>query len=169
MDTNKTEREVIPGYEGLYCINRAGLVYRVDTGLPVAIQIEKRRAPSRGGYCFVTLWKDGNRKNHKVHRLVMQVFIGEIPEGYEVNHIDSDRLNNCLSNLEYVTRSENIQHAMESTGSYRGEKHSQSKLTEETVRQIRASTLTNTELAKQFNVSRRTINYVRTKGWTHVR
>jgi len=50
----------------------------------------------------------GKQKNHYVHRLVMETFIGECPDGCEVNHIDENKANNNISNLEYVTHKTNI-------------------------------------------------------------
>jgi hypothetical protein len=49
---------------------------------------------------------------YSIHRLVMLAFVGECPEGKEVNHINGKKYDNRLSNLEYVTRSENIRHAV---------------------------------------------------------
>lgn len=57
-----------------------------------------------------------------VHRLVAEAWIGSIPEGYEVNHKDANKWNNKVSNLEIVTKSENIRHAFENglnEGAYR--------------------------------------------------
>lgn len=48
---------------------------------------------------------------HYVHRLVAEIWISEIPEGYQVNHIDSNKLNNEVSNLEIVTMFKNMRHA----------------------------------------------------------
>lgn len=48
-----------------------------------------------------------------VHRLVAEAWIGEIPEGYEVNHKDGNKTNNEISNLKIVTPSENIRHSFE--------------------------------------------------------
>ena len=65
---------------------------------------------NNGGYLKVNLSKDGVRKEGKIHRLVLSAFVGECPEGMVVNHIDEDKTNNCLSNLEYVTPKENSNH-----------------------------------------------------------
>lgn len=54
---------------------------------------------------------DGKFLNLEIHRLVIETFVGEIPKGMQVNHIDGDRYNNKLSNLEVVTPLENMQHA----------------------------------------------------------
>lgn len=56
------------------------------------------------GYRYVKL--DG--KTYSVHRLVWKTFKGEIPEGMEINHIDENTENNCLSNLEVVSHKDNV-------------------------------------------------------------
>lgn len=52
-----------------------------------------------------------DNKNVYVHRIVYETFVGVIPKGYDINHIDGNKLNNNVSNLEAVTRSENQKHA----------------------------------------------------------
>lgn len=47
-------------------------------------------------------------KSGLIHRIVWETFIGEIPEGYEIDHIDSNKENNALSNLQLLTHKENI-------------------------------------------------------------
>lgn len=89
------------------------------------------------GYLRVTLYKDGKTKNHYVHVLVAQAFIPN-PEGKrQVNHIDGNKTNNRVENLEWLTPSENIQHAFETGLSKSGCEHGRAKFTAEQVREIR--------------------------------
>src|ERR1039457_412514 len=66
--------------------------------------------PSGSGYIHTSLKIAGKSKAKLVHRLVAEAFIGP-SLGREVNHIDGDKTNNKLTNLEYVIRSQNMQHA----------------------------------------------------------
>lgn len=68
----------------------------------------------RNGYLQVKLRNGNVIRNLYIHRLVVEAFIGRIPKGYEVNHIDEDKKNNCLSNLEIVTRKQNLNHGTRS-------------------------------------------------------
>ena len=65
------------------------------------------------GYYFYSLY-DGRGRNHQTqvtcHKLVATHFINVI-EGYDINHIDGNKLNNHVSNLEYITHSDNAKHA----------------------------------------------------------
>ena len=129
-----------------------------------------RPAKSRDGY-YKTVLKSDDGKNHSwgVHRWVAMAFIGEIPEGYEVNHINGDKSDNRADNLEYVTRSGNIIHA------YRlalikpkvGELNGMAKLTNDQVREIRDYVSKcskryygRKELAQKYGVSECTIKEV---------
>lgn len=73
-------------------------------------QILKPRS-NKGGYLYVNFKINGKNTNFAVHRIVDLAFIPN-PNGYtEVNHKDYDRTNNCVENLEWVTSSQNKQHA----------------------------------------------------------
>ena len=87
-----------PNYE----ISNFGRVRNRRTGR-VLVPVLNRK----GGYYRVKL--DGVR--YYVHRLVLLSFFNMDGEGLDVNHIDGDKLNNHLTNLEWVTRKENIRHA----------------------------------------------------------
>lgn len=65
----------------------------------------------RGNYLSVDLRKNGKRKTFQVHRLVAIMFIPNPENKSEVNHIDGNKLNNSVTNLEWNTTSENIKHA----------------------------------------------------------
>lgn len=64
------------------------------------------------GYKCLDIWVPGEnnriRKKYMVHTLVYRAWVGEIPEGYVIDHIDEDKLNNHLSNLQCITQSENV-------------------------------------------------------------
>lgn len=73
--------------------------------------------PTRNGYLIIRLSNEKMRKLFSVHGLVAIAFIPNLENKSEVNHIDSDKKNNCVTNLEWNTRSENMQHRERSTAS----------------------------------------------------
>lgn len=101
----------IKGYEGLYQVNKEGQIKSVKrtklnklTGNynEIAERILRPNTVAFG-YQQVTLSREGKRTSKYVHVIVAETFLGSKPKGYEVNHIDEDKTNNALSNLEYVT------------------------------------------------------------------
>lgn len=120
-------------------------------------------------YASVYLFKNGRREFWLIHRLVMMAFRG--PSALHVNHIDFNPLNNCLSNLEYVTIKENAEHSAK-YGRYKGRNsnHIYCKLpylvphknfTYEEISYIRQSPLSDRELAEKFNTPIKRIRHVR--------
>jgi hypothetical protein len=74
-------------------------------------------APCRQrGYPKVTVYRDGIQLALNIHRLIAATFLGPCPVGHQVNHIDGNKNNPHLDNLEYVTPSENIRHAQRLRG-----------------------------------------------------
>ena len=69
---------------------------------------------SNSGYLMIKLWnKEESRHVHRyIHRLVADTFFDGIHENMQVNHIDGDKTNNFVGNLEWVTASENARHAI---------------------------------------------------------
>lgn len=88
-----------------------------NTGKVRSISTKYEYKPHDNGYGYLSVnilyRKDGliyYKLRDYIHRLVIKTFIGDIPEGYEINHIDFNKSNNTLNNLEIVTRKQNIAH-----------------------------------------------------------
>ena len=97
----------IEGYEGKYQASNKGNMKSLNYNNTGKERILKPKKDS-GGYLQVHLSKDGKGKWYLVHRLVATAFIPN-PQGYkEVNHIDEDKTNNCVENLEWCSRSYNM-------------------------------------------------------------
>lgn len=71
---------------------------------------EKKLEPTvnNSGYYILSIRKNGEQYSRGLHQIVWEAFNGEIPEGYEVDHIDNDPSNNNLSNLQLLTHEENL-------------------------------------------------------------
>jgi hypothetical protein len=124
------------------------------------------------GYKFLGVRKDNGKSTIVgVHRLVALVFCKGYKKGLEVNHIDCNRQNNYYKNLEWITRSENMHHAVrngyspgKNLGDVSGENHGISKLDWKKVKLIRklyaTGKCTQVQLSKMFKVCQRTINLI---------
>ena len=84
-----------------------------ETGTVINTQTLNTKATwlGKNGYLHVDIHENGVGKKHAIHRLLAQTFIPNPEQKRTVNHIDGNKLNNKLSNLEWATDSENIQHA----------------------------------------------------------
>lgn len=94
----------IEGYEGLYQVSNLGRVKRFTSGRIL------KDCKITGGYIGVNLSKNSIKSTKKIHRLVSQAFIPNPENKPEVNHIDENKSNNNVNNLEWVTRKENNNH-----------------------------------------------------------
>lgn len=104
----------IKDYEGKYQVSNLGRVRSLDRKVGNHPRKGKVLKPcvNRNGYLSVNLYsKNTNRKVKSVHRLVAQSFIPNIEGKLEVNHIDGNKQNNKIDNLEWCTMSENKIHA----------------------------------------------------------
>lgn len=166
----------IPGYEGYYEASNVGRIKSI-THLKKNKQVHhgqmRRYYITNAGYLCVDLYGQQGHKKATVHSLIALTYLGNPPNSYEVNHRDGNKLNNNINNLEYVTRSQNVKHAIShklfKPNIPKGSKHGMAKLTESQVRAIRQSILPYHLLAIQYNISRSTIERVREhKGWLHI-
>ena len=107
--TVKPKKEIckpIPGYPN-YEVSNWGRIFIVKNGT----RVEKLPRPcnNRERYLNIRLWNKGQKKKICVHNLVAKVFLGEIPEGYVVDHINNNPSDNYVTNLQIVTVAENSQ------------------------------------------------------------
>lgn len=143
-----------------YTISNKGDVTNIRTGR-ILKPIE-----TNGGYLQANLSIKGRRKSFMIHQLVAEAFLDK-PDNYGkkgsvINHIDGNKWNNCVENLEYVTQKENVNHAVD-TGlmDFKGENHPNAVLTQKQADQIRSEYIprkvTQKFLANKYGVSVDTI------------
>jgi hypothetical protein len=103
----------IPNYLGLYQISNLGNVKSLPKRIGGKERLLKQEIVRRDhtNYRRVTLSKDGITQRFQVHRLVAQAFIDNPLNKPQVNHLDNNGENNCSTNLEWATGSENMIHA----------------------------------------------------------
>jgi len=147
----------VEGYEYRYAVSNLGRVKRVDNGLIL------KPWSTPAGYVAVGLYHDwrGHRTARLVGHLVTNAFLGPIPAGLCRNHIDGDKTNNRLDNLEYVTLSENVRHAI-STGLNPRYKWRNAWTTPEQRKEIQAlwPKHSTRELARMFNLSKSAVGVI---------
>lgn len=106
------EWKPIKGYEGLYEVSNDGRVRRLRfiNGSHNFEKIKEcKQTLNTWGYMTVNLSKNGKSNTKRVHKLVANAFLGE--NNLQVDHIDGNKQNNNLNNLEYVTPKENTNRA----------------------------------------------------------
>lgn len=176
MNSNKTrigidvEWKVITGYED-YEISNTGLVRSNKKDIPKLLSLRE----DKDGYVISTLFKNGYRKDQKVHRLVAKAFVSNSKNKPCVNHLNGIKNDNRYINLEWCTRSENDIHAFNNglRKSVKGEKCGASKLTKKEVLEIKDKYIprkvTYKKLAEQYNINKSQIErIVNGKNWKHV-
>ena len=168
----------IPGYEGWYQASTHGRIrslprqdYRRDahgghstwayTGRVLRVR------PKESGHLNVSL---GAHNTKKVHRLILETFVGPCPVGYECLHADGDPRNNRLENLRWGTRVENREDIRRHAQLYRRRQGS-TWLSEETIRDIKRDLAQPDRpiqkvLAEKYGVHVNTINNIN-RGYTH--
>ena len=181
MQPNKTEIWVkcldVPSWE----VSSLGSIRNAETKLVYKTQLNPN------GYLYISNGRE--KKTYTVSRLIAKSFYGD--SQLEVNHIDGNKTNNCVTNLEFVTTSQNAKHRhhklgkktvkpmygdqnpMRKNGSpFIGSKHPRSKLTENDVRKIKDCLISGEQqnmIAKQFSITPQMVYRIKTnKAWTHI-
>lgn len=157
-------RSVI-GFEGVYEVSDMGNLRRSATAV--------KCVPVKDGYLGGSLCRSNKKKNFRIHCLVAEAFLGERPEKYDVNHIDGDKTNNAVSNLEYITAGENQLHAFRLglKSPLRGEKHPHAKITERQAREIieKSPHVSTASLVSEYGISDATVRDIALgRTWSHL-
>lgn len=159
----------LPEVKDRYYINSKGELF-TDNGKT------KMKDAIKNGYiknCLIL--KDGSSKFYFRHRLVLICFnYREDYQNFQGNHIDGNKLNNCIDNLEWCTNQENRIHAVKLglAAHLIGEQNPANKLKEEQVLDIIQDLLHNipySQICKKYNCSKSTISAIKNKrNWTYL-
>lgn len=162
----------VVNYEGWYEVSNLGRVRRVKPGkCTYPGKIISGMVMTIGYRCVGLSKCETKSKQRYVHHLVAAAFLGLRPEKHQINHKDGDKLNNRLSNLEYVTHKENARHAARSGLLPVGENSHCAVLTDDDIRAIRGlhGTMTNRELGAIYRIDNGHIHRIATRQlWKHV-
>ena len=116
-----------------YYITEDGKVFR--NGKELKFWITKK------GYCQCKISYDGLKKHFYLHRLVAELYIPNLEDKSQVNHIDGNKLNNHICNLEWVTNQENRNHAIKNGLHCKGIDTPNNKFTEDDIKYIRKTVI----------------------------
>jgi len=159
----------IPGFEGLYSVTENGRVWSHK-------RLKWIKGNMRSGYLLYQLWSKNKCKYHLAHRLVAQTFIPNPDNFPQVNHLNGNKNDNSVENLEWCSAQQNTTHSREILGNKnafcKGSAHYKAKLTEKDVKEIRAlysnGNFTHQKLAIRYGITKNTVGFVlsgKTWGW----
>lgn len=200
LETGVEVWAAIAGFEGSYEISSFGNVRSLDRatvlngikGPKSAVGVSISQAKNRNGYLYFVATAANKKKHVSSHRAVASAFVPNPENKPQVNHKDGNPANNVHSNLEWVTRGENLQHAYRVLGRepsrVSGDRHGRSTMPERTARgeangfsvvterevvemRIKYSSgcYSLRQLGRLFGVSNTTVgNIVTRKSWAHV-
>ena len=178
----------INDYEGLYQVSNFGNVRSLDriVNNPNGVSYMRKgklcvQSKSNLGYMTVGFTVNNIKVNKYVHRLVAEAFISNMNDYPQVNHIDCDKTNNRMYNLEWCTNSQNHIHASKNglnklhlhRVAYSGEENGRSLLTKEQVLEIKQKYIpykySAKKLSKEYNVSESCITHILNKtSWKEI-
>lgn len=174
----------IPGYKRYYKISNHGRVKSIPRKVKVITPGKKswhRKFPGviikgRANHCGhvgVILFKNGHGRYRFIHSLVLIAFVGPKPKGTQCCHWDGNPSNNTISNLRWGTPKDNSLDKQRHNTMIKGEKHSQAKLTERDILEIRRlyseEKTSKSQLATRYKVSWQAIYLiVNRRRWKHI-
>lgn len=172
----------IVGYEGHYQVSNTGQIKSLARKIwyeskgrvkaHFKLRAEKILAQRVGttGYLQISLCLESERKLVSLHRVMAEAFVPNPENKPEVNHKDTNKLNNTIQNFEWMTHAENMAHSLENGRHVKGDTHPMAKITETDVRSIRAAVGAKPkDLAAKYGVCTDQIYLIlKRKSWAHV-
>ena len=148
-------------------ISKSGIIRNCNT-----LKIKSQYISSTG-YYMISVSKNNKSKPYRVHRLLAETFIPTKDGCIFVNHIDGNKTNNSLDNLEWCTHLENMKHAFRTgLANNLNEKNGMSKLNRTDVIEIKKllnNGISQYKISKMFNVSRSAILKIKLgKTWSNI-
>lgn len=172
MFRDGVELRIIPGFPS-YAISQNGRVWSFPREGSSTYGMWRKSGKDGGGYPKISLWENNFERTIHIHRLVLETYVGPCPDGMECCHLNGDKQDNRLENLEWNTRSKNHQDKKKHGTFLNGIKSPLAKLTEEQVRLIfnayHDGAYFQYELADMLGVSQTEIYRIVTKKrWKHL-
>lgn len=146
-------KEWKPFFGGVYEVSDAGDVKRIKPGRGAMVGHCLAHPIDSSGYPNISFCVDGKQNQFRLHNVVAELFLGDRPDGTEINHKDGDKANCAASNLEYVTKSVNIKHAHDA-GLIRkpGRRSQLTRVDVIAIRDMRENGETQGNIAKRFGI-----------------
>lgn len=129
-----------------YFITKCGKVFNIKS--------KKWLKPTVDRYEVVNLVIEGSRSKFYIHRLVAEVYLKDFKDDLTVNHIDGNKLNNNVSNLECVSVAENIKHAYKTNLIKETKKNNKKRIDKQSVFMLYIVGYNITQIATKLNISR---------------
>jgi hypothetical protein len=150
-------------FEGIYEVSDHGNIRSIKSGKLKKITIDKTTKRP-----FLNLWKNNKQFVVRVHKLVMEAFVGKRPESMECCHNDGNAFNNHLSNLRWDTPKNNHADKIRHGTTNRGERCGTAKLTLEQVKAIRKDDRLQRLIAADYNIAESMISRIKNGvRWQH--
>lgn len=159
----------VVGFEGLYEVSSQG---RVRNAIGRVLKPRWLTNTSGNRYARQNLCRAGVVKDHYIHALMLEAFVGPRPPGFEAAHLDGDSMRNVLSNLQWKSAQGNADDRVRHGTTTRGELNPMAQLSESTVRAIRADAaagIPNRVIAQNYRMRTHNVTrIVKRLRWAHI-